>query len=76
MESRRTPADLQPESDAVDGGRPTLLEYAALGRCVFGCEDGRTAVGLQSQELRRRHHVDERDLEPTRRGVLDGRGER
>ena len=52
MEGRLTPTDLQPESDAPDGGRPTFLEYAALGRRVGRRQDGRSALDLQSQVLR------------------------
>ena len=51
------------------GGR-LFVKHAHLGRRCDRRAYRRDALGLQPEELRGRHHHDERALEPARRGVL------
>ena len=58
---------------AADGRRSPLLQHAAVAGRRRRREDGRDALGLQSQELRRGDDDDDRDVAPAGRRLLDRR---
>ena len=58
---------------AADGRRGPLLQHAAVAGRRRGREDGRDALGLQPQELRRGDDDDDRDVAPAGRRLLDRR---